>query len=125
MRRKTGCASAVSTSPMTSDAISGGWVFATSRRTTSRCCLTGGHRRQLEKRGVLIVGPNATFLRYIGQVLPALGETGVVLSTLSELYPGVTPQREEAPDVAVVKGRLAMAGVVAGAVRDRQQVPRK
>ena len=83
------------------------------------------HRRQLEKRGVLIVGPNATFLRYIGQVLPALGETGVVLSTLSELYPGVTPQREEAPGVSVVKGRLAMAKVVAAAVRDRQQVPRQ
>jgi DNA helicase IV len=83
------------------------------------------HRRQLEKRGVLIVGPNATFLRYIGQVLPALGETGVVLSTLSELYPGVTPQREEAADASVVKGRLAMARVVAAAVRDRQQVPRK
>ena len=29
------------------------------------------HRRQLEKRGVLVVGPNATFLRYIGQVLPS------------------------------------------------------
>jgi DNA helicase IV len=83
------------------------------------------HRRQLEKRGVLIVGPNATFLRYIGQVLPALGETGVVLSTLSELYPGVTPQREEAAGVSVVKGRLAMARVVAAAVRDRQQVPRE
>ena len=83
------------------------------------------HRRQLEKRGVLIVGPNATFLRYIGQVLPALGETGVVLSTLSELYPGVTPQREDAPGVSVIKGRLAMAKVVAAAVRDRQQVPRQ
>jgi DNA helicase IV len=83
------------------------------------------HRRQLEKRGVLIVGPNATFLRYIGQVLPALGETGVVLSTLSELYPGVTPRREEAPGVSVVKGRPAMAKVVAAAVRDRQQVPRE
>ncbi len=81
------------------------------------------HRRQLEKRGVLIVGPNATFLRYIGQVLPALGETDVVLSTLSELYPGITPQREEPAEVSVIKGRLAMAPVVAAAVRDRQRVP--
>ncbi len=82
------------------------------------------HRRQLSRRGVLIIGPNATFLRYIGQVLPALGETGVVLSTVSELYPGVVPQREEAAEVSAIKGRLAMAGVVAAAVRDRQQVPR-
>ena len=83
------------------------------------------HRRQLEKRGVLIVGPNATFLRYIGQVLPALGETGVVLSTVSELYPGVTPQREETAAAAAVKGRRAMAAVIAAAVKDRQQVPRR
>src|SRR6185437_15411285 len=39
--------------------------------------------------------------------------------------PGVTPQREEAAGVSVVKGRLAMARVVAAAVRDRQQVPRE
>jgi DNA helicase IV len=83
------------------------------------------HRQQLEKRGVLIVGPNATFLRYIGQVLPALGETGVVLSTIGELFPGVTPQRGETAEAAAIKGRLAMAGVVAAAVRDRQQVPRE
>jgi DNA helicase IV len=83
------------------------------------------HRRQLEKRGVLIVGPNATFLRYIGQVLPALGETGVVLSTVSELYPGVIPQAAETAEVSVIKGSLAMAGVLAAAVRDRQQIPRK
>ena len=83
------------------------------------------HRRQLEKRGVLIVGPNATFLRYIGQVLPALGETGVVLSTVSELFPGVVPQRDEAAEVSAIKGRRAMAPVVAAAVRDRQQVPQQ
>jgi DNA helicase IV len=82
------------------------------------------HRRQLAKRGVLIVGPNATFLRYIGQVLPSLGETGVVLSTLEELYPGTAVTRAEAPEVTAVKGRLAMADVLATAVRDRQQVPR-
>jgi DNA helicase IV len=81
------------------------------------------HRRQLERRGVLIVGPNATFLRYIGQVLPALGETGVVLSTVSEMYPGVTADRDEPAEVAKLKGGLAMTRVVAAAVRGRQQLP--
>jgi DNA helicase IV len=81
------------------------------------------HRRQLAKRGVLIVGPNATFLRYIGQVLPSLGETGVLLSTIGELYPGVSAGRAEDPDAVEIKGRLAMADVVAAAVRDRQHVP--
>ena len=81
------------------------------------------YRRQLTKRGVLVVGPNATFLRYIGQVLPSLGETSVLLSTVAELYPGLHAIGGEPPATAAIKGRLAMAGVVAAAVRDRQQVP--
>jgi DNA helicase IV len=81
------------------------------------------YRDQLSKRGVLIVGPNATFLRYIGQVLPSLGETGVLMSTVADLYPGISARRTEPPAAAEVKGRLAMADIVAAAVRDRQQVP--
>ncbi|MEP7023732.1 MAG: ATP-binding domain-containing protein [Actinomycetota bacterium] len=81
------------------------------------------HRRQLLKRGVLVVGPNLTFLRYIGQVLPSLGETSVMLSTMAGLYPGITATATEPPEAAVLKGGLAMARVIAAAVRDRQQVP--
>ena len=80
-------------------------------------------RRQLEKRGVLVVGPNATFLRYIGQVLPSLGETSVLLSTIGDLLPGVTATAAEPAAVAAIKGRPVMAKVIAAAVRDRQQVP--
>src|ERR1700734_2085540 len=83
------------------------------------------YRRQLLKRGVLVVGPNATFLRYIGQVLPSLGETSVLLSTIADLYPGVSARGSESRDTAEVKGRLGMADVVAAAVRDRQRVPEK
>jgi DNA helicase IV len=81
------------------------------------------HREQLSKRGVLIVGPNTTFLRYIGEVLPSLGETGVLMSTIADLYPGITARRAEPAAAAEIKGRLAMAGVLAAAVRDRQWVP--
>jgi DNA helicase IV len=81
------------------------------------------YRRQLEKRGVLVVGPNATFLRYIGQVLPSLGETSVLLSTVGDLMPGVSATGSEPDEVALIKGRSAMAKVVAAAVRDRQSVP--
>jgi DNA helicase IV len=83
------------------------------------------HRDRLARRGVLVVGPNPTFLRYIGQVLPSLGETSVVLGTVGQLHPGLDAQRVEPPAVAEVKGRAEMAAVVAAAVRDRQQVPRK
>ncbi|WP_406601843.1 HelD family protein [Lentzea sokolovensis] len=81
------------------------------------------HRRQLAKRGVLVVGPNTTFLRYISQVLPSLGETGVLLSTVGELYPNLTATGRESAAAAAVKGRLEMADVIAAAVRDRQEAP--
>jgi DNA helicase IV len=81
------------------------------------------YRRQLEKRGVLVIGPNATFLRYIGQVLPSLGETSVLLSTIGDLMPGIEASGAEPAEVARVKGRPGMAKVVAAAVRDRQRVP--
>nr|MDT0659320.1 AAA family ATPase [Micromonospora sp. DSM 115978] len=81
------------------------------------------HRQQLATRGVLVVGPNATFLRYISQVLPALAETGVLLRTVGELYPGVVATRPEPAAAAAIKGGLAMTGVLAAAIRDRQEVP--
>ena len=83
------------------------------------------HRERLERRGVLILGPNLTFLRYIEQVLPSLGENDVLLSTVGELYPGVTATARDTPEVAAVKGDLRMTEVIARAVRDRQRVPRK
>ncbi|MFD7610825.1 HelD family protein [Streptomyces sp. NPDC059828] len=83
------------------------------------------HREQLAKRAVLIVGPNPAFLGYIGEVLPSLGETGVLLATIGELFPGVHATGTESPAAAAVKGRAGMARVLAEAVRDRQQVPEK
>lgn len=81
------------------------------------------HSARVASRGVLVVGPNPTFLRYIGQVLPGLGETSVLLSTVGELFPGVVASRSEAPEAAAVKGGARMAAVVAAAVRDRQGPP--
>ncbi|WP_188037468.1 AAA family ATPase, partial [Actinotalea sp. JY-7885] len=81
------------------------------------------HRRTLERSGVLVVGPSHTFLRYIDQVLPSLGETGVVTTTVADLLPGVRAQATEPDDVAEIKGRAVMARVLARAVRQRQRVP--
>ena len=81
------------------------------------------HRDRLARRGVLVVGPNPTFLRYIEQVLPSLGETDVLLSTVQELHPGVDATGREPVEAATVKGDLRMAGVLAAAVRDRQRMP--
>jgi DNA helicase IV len=81
------------------------------------------HRERLAGRGVLVVGPNPTFLRYIEQVLPSLGETDVLLSTVDGLYPGVAASGREPLAVAALKGDARMTGVLAAAVRDRQRVP--
>lgn len=81
------------------------------------------YRRQLAKRGVMVVGPNPTFLRYISEVLPSLAETDVLLRTVGELYPGVTAERAEPPEAARIKGRDRMRRVIANAIADRQRVP--
>jgi DNA helicase IV len=83
------------------------------------------HRDRLASDGVLVVGPNPVFLRYIERVLPSLGETGVVLSTLGGLVSGVKPVADEADEVAAVKGDLRMAAVLAAAVRAHQTVARE
>lgn len=81
------------------------------------------HRELLAKRAVLIVGPNPAFLGYIGEVLPSLGETGVLLSTVGELFPGVHATAADTPEAAAVKGGAGMAEVLARAVQDRQALP--
>ena len=81
------------------------------------------HREALSKRAVLIIGPNTTFLRYIGRVLPGLGETAVVLSTIGEMFPGVHATGTEPDAAAEIKGRPVMADVLVRAVADRQRVP--
>lgn len=81
------------------------------------------HRELLARRAVLIVGPNPAFLSYIEEVLPALGETGVLLATPGELFPGATATGTDTAEAARIKGRAEMADALAGYVRDRQTLP--
>ena len=79
------------------------------------------HRFPLEGQGVLVVGPNRVFLRYIERVLPSLGEAGVELAMLADLVPEAVGDDRDPPSTARVKGDLRMAKVVSRAVRDRQR----
>jgi DNA helicase IV len=81
------------------------------------------HRDTLSRTGVLVLGPNSVFLRYIEQVLPSLGETGVVLATLDTLVPGVSVTAEESREVAAIKSDAAMAERIASAVASYQRIP--
>ena len=81
------------------------------------------HRERLARRGVLIVGPNQTFLRYISYVLPSLGETSAALLTIGELFPGVSARHTDAPHVAEIKGRAVMAEVIESAIKALRRLP--
>ncbi|PZR55430.1 AAA family ATPase [Xylanimonas oleitrophica] len=83
------------------------------------------HRRLLERSGVLLVGPSRSFLRYIDQVLPSLGETGVVSTTVGELLPGISATAVDDGPVAEIKGRLLWGEAIRRAVRARERVPER
>ncbi len=70
---------------------------------------------RLKRTGVLVVGPNAAFLHYIAQVLPALGETGIDQATVAELVRWPS-NGSEPPDVASLKGDVRLADVLHRAV---------
>ena len=84
------------------------------------------HRALLGREGVLVVGPNPVFLRYISQVLPSLGETSATQTTVDGLLAlrfRVVGRRSAA--VAAVKGDARMATVIARAAARRDQGARR
>ncbi len=73
---------------------------------------------------VLFVGPSSTFLRYVEDVVPSLGEDTVVLATPADLGPDVAVSKFDPPAAAAVKGDLRMVDVLARAVRAYERAPR-
>ncbi len=83
-------------------------------------------RFPLEDQGVLVIGPNRVFLRYIERVLPSLGEAGVEQVVLADLVHDVQWARYaiDQPDnqlAARVKGDLRISLVIDKAVTDRER----
>ena len=83
------------------------------------------HRELLEAKGVLLVGPSMTFLRYIESVLPSLGEQGARFRTAATLLDGVHVTAADSPNATAVKGSVRMAQVLEQAVAGRQRPLRK
>jgi DNA helicase IV len=85
------------------------------------------HRFPLEDQGVLVIGPNRVFLRYIERVLPSLGEAGVEQVVLADLVPGVEFLRPgdrvgaDSQATERLKGDVRMADVIDQAISDRQR----
>jgi len=82
-------------------------------------------RFPLEDQGVLVVGPNRVFLRYIERVLPSLGEAGVEQVVLADLVRGHNFGAKDSEAVARIKGDLRMSQIIATAIKDRQRSLRK
>ncbi|MDU5231390.1 HelD family protein [Actinomyces sp.] len=80
-------------------------------------------RARLESSGVLIVGPSNIFLRYIDQVLPSLGENGVVSTTIGRLLPGYSAIAQDSSQAREIKGRMAWVDIAKRAVRSFERVP--
>ena len=84
------------------------------------------HRFPLEDQGVLVIGPNRVFLRYIERVLPSLGEAGIEQVVLADLVPDVQFLRpgddgDDSPAAARLKGDARMSDVIDQAISDRQR----
>ncbi|WFE54728.1 UvrD-helicase domain-containing protein [Micromonospora sp. WMMD1155] len=82
------------------------------------------HQRMADQ-AVLVLGPSPRFLRYIAQVLPALGETAVVSATCDTLLPGVRVARDESRLVAEIKGRALWQPALEGYVTSLLPRPRE
>ncbi|WP_333771720.1 HelD family protein [Streptomyces sp. IBSBF 2435] len=81
------------------------------------------HRERLARTGTLVIGPNASFLQYIEQVLPALGELQVKQATVDGLVAHVPLRGADSADTARVKGDARMAEVLRRAVRSGIRMP--
>ncbi|MFJ4849444.1 MULTISPECIES: HelD family protein [unclassified Streptomyces] len=81
------------------------------------------HRERLARTGTLVIGPNASFLHYIEQVLPALGELSVKQATVDDLVAHVPVRGTDSAAAAQVKGDARMAEVLRRAVRSGIRMP--
>src|SRR5207249_3228773 len=80
---------------------------------------------QLRGRGNLVVGPSDAFIRYIGAVLPSLGEVDVDQVPLQDLLaqPRIGVRAADDPEVAALKHDVRMAAVIRRATQARMRPP--
>ncbi|WP_181808140.1 HelD family protein [Streptomyces shenzhenensis] len=81
------------------------------------------HRERLARTGTLVIGPNRSFLHYIEQVLPALGELTVQQATVDDLVAHVELTGSDDAAAAIVKGDARMAEVLRRAVYAHVTLP--
>ncbi len=70
------------------------------------------HAQRLRREGVLVVGPNRTFIEYVAHVLPSLGEASVVQRAVGDLREATVATGRDEPEVERAKGAAAMAALL-------------
>ncbi|MER6530374.1 UvrD-helicase domain-containing protein [Streptomyces sp. NPDC001508] len=81
------------------------------------------HRERLARTGTLVIGPNRSFLHYIEQVLPALGELAVRQATVDDLVGHVEVRGTDEAATALVKGDARLAEVLKRALYAQVTMP--
>jgi DNA helicase IV len=81
------------------------------------------HATRLSRGGVLVVGPNAAFLAYIQNVLPALGELDVAQLSVADLLATVPVRGADSDTAARIKGDARMAEVLRRALWEQVAGP--
>ncbi|GEK00250.1 UvrD-helicase domain-containing protein [Streptomyces sp. 1-11] len=81
------------------------------------------HRERLARTGTLVIGPNRSFLHYIEQVLPALGELTVQQATVDDLVAQVEVRGADDAAAAVIKGDARLAEVLRRALYSHVSTP--
>ncbi|MGW5367251.1 HelD family protein [Streptomyces sp. NPDC004009] len=81
------------------------------------------HRERLARTGTLVIGPNRSFLHYIEQVLPALGELTVQQATVDDLVAQVEVRGADDAAAAVIKGDARLAEVLRRALYSHVSMP--
>jgi DNA helicase IV len=76
------------------------------------------NRERIEHLGVLVIGPSVRFLRYIGDVLPGLGEQAIRLARIGDLAGEDVVTGDDPPEIRRIKGSGRMATVLSRMVHD-------
>ena len=82
-----------------------------------------GNDENLKAEKTLFVGPNMSFIRYIENVIPSLGDEKIIYKDLSKLGPNLSVTGNEDRKLAKLKGDLRMKSLLVQAIRDRVRLP--
>ena len=77
---------------------------------------------EIREKGMLLIGPNPHFLEYVSQVLPAMGKSDVLLSTVSDLVAWKPTYLDESEFAKEIKGHPVMVQLLEAVVNSLPRI---